>query len=588
MKGCEREHAPGSWPCVRRRAQGRAQALALLGAALAALGGGCTASHYRASADRAAYGAIQEKTPLVPNMDPAFTIERTNGFSLDALPVNDRIEPFLGPDGERERGARVVRLEDALAIAVTHSRAYQSRKEQLYLSALSLALTRHNFTPIFSARGSAEFTGQTERAVRYELDEATGQLRPVLSDQLVEERSVSGSGQINASWLIRDVGRLTASFTTSFLRFLSGGQRPSSQLTATFIRPLVRDAGYKQQMEALTQAERDLLYAMRDFTRYRRDFSVQIAAAYYNVLGDRDRVRNAWLNLESSRKNAERIRALAEEGRVTQTDLGRIAQQELSAESAWINAVRGYKQSLDNFKLQLGLPLETNLVLDDAELAALQIRHPDLSVEDSIRIALSARLDYLNAQDQLVDAERHVEVAANLLKPRVDLTSSVTIRSDPNDTTGFTLPEPGRYSYSAELEVDPGLDRTSERNAYRAALISRDRAARALEQQADEIRLQVRESWRALDQARRNYEISEIGVRLAERRVEEQNLLAELGRARAQDLVDAQNDLVNSRNQRTQALVAHTIARLQFWNNLGILYIKDRGQWEDIQHVKAP
>jgi len=27
-------------------------------------------------------------------------------------------------------------------------------------------------------------------------------------------------------------------------------------------------------------------------------------------------------------------------------------------------------------------------------------------------------------------------------------------------------------------------------------------------------------------------------------------------------------------------LVAHTIARLQFWNNLGILYIKDRGQWE--------
>lgn len=587
MKGYGSEHALRPQPGASR-SRLRAGAFALLLAALALVGGGCSASHYRKSADRAAYGVIREKTPLVPNMDPAFTIERTNGFALDALPVNDKVEPFLGPDGERERGARRLRLEDALAIAVTQSRAYQARKEQLYLSALALTLTRHNFTPLFSARGSGAFAGQTERAVRYELDEATGQLRPVLSDQLVEERSVSGSGQINASWLLRDVGRLTASFTTSFLRFLSGGQRPSSQLTATFVRPLVRDAGYKQQMEALTQAERDLLYAMRDFTRYRRDFSVQIASAYYNVLGDRDRVRNAWLNLESSRKNAERIRALAEEGRVTQTDLGRIAQQELSAESAWINAVRGYKQSLDNFKLQLGLPLETHLVLDDSELAALQIRHPEISVEDSIRIALNARLDYLNAQDQLVDAERHAQVAANLLKPRVDLTGSVTLRSDPNDTTGFTPPEPGRYNYSAELEVDPGLDRTSERNAYRAALIARDRAARALEQQADEIRLQVRDSWRALDQARRNYEISEIGVRLAERRVEEQNLLAELGRARAQDLVDAQNDLVNSRNQRTQALVAHTVARLQFWNNLGILYIKDRGQWEDVQHVQAP
>jgi outer membrane protein TolC len=162
----------------------------------------------------------------------------------------------------------------------------------------------------------------------------------------------------------------------------------------------------------------------------------------------------------------------------------------------------------------------------------------------------------------------------------VDLTSSVTLRSDPNDVSGMAWPQPERYSYSAGLDVDPGLDRTAERNAYRSALIARDRAARSVEQQADEIRLQVRDGWRALDQAKRSYEISEVGVKLAERRVEEQDLLAELGRARAQDQVDAQNDLVSSRNQRTQALVAHTIARLQFWNNLGILYIKDRGQWE--------
>jgi hypothetical protein len=65
--------------------------------------------------------------------------------------------------------------------------------------------------------------------------------------------------------------------------------------------------------------------------------------------------------------------------------------------------------------------------------------------------------------------------------------------------------------------------------------------------------------------------------------VEEQNLLAELGRAKAQDQVDAQNDLITSKNQLTQALVAHTIARLQFWNNMGILYIKDSGQWEDVE-----
>src|SRR5262249_23965338 len=87
--------------------------------------------------------------------------------------------------------------------------------------------------------------------------------------------------------------------------------------------------------------------------------------------------------------------------------------------------------------------------------------------------------------------------------------------------------------------------------------------------------------WRTLEQARRTYEISEIGVRLAERRVEEQELLAEFGRAKALDQVDAQNALLSSKDQRTQALVAHTIARIQFWDNMGILYIKENGSWQE-------
>ena len=61
----------------------------------------------------------------------------------------------------------------------------------------------------------------------------------------------------------------------------------------------------------------------------------------------------------------------------------------------------------------------------------------------------------------------------------------------------------------------------------------------------------------------------------------EQELLAELGRAEALNQVDAQNSLAGQLNQRTQALVGHTIARLRFWNSLGILYIKEKGQWQE-------
>ncbi len=545
-----------------------------LGLLLVVAMAGCTSAHYRNAADRAAYGVLRQKAPLVKNTDPAFTIEQTNAIVLGNFPVITNVVDYLGPDGETERGARVLRLEDALSLAVNHSRSYQSRKEQLYLSALSLTLARHQFTPLFSSSGQGTYN-------------ATATETPSLSDHFVEDRSVSANGSVGENWLIRDVGRITTAFTADFLRFVSGDPRlaTSSRLSATFVRPLWRDAGFKSDMENLTQAERSLLYDLRSFTQFRKDFSVQVATAYYNVLGNRDGVRNSYLNLQTSHKNADRTRALAQEGRVAGTDLGRQEQQELTAESSWINAVRSYKQALDNFKILLGLKVDANLVLDDGELAALQIRHPDLSVDDSIQLALASRLDYMTIKDQLADAERKVKVAENMLKPRVNLTGGASLDSDPNKN--YSLPDPQRYSWNAGLDVDPGLDRTADRNSYRSVLISRNRAARTLEEQEDQIKLQVRDSWRTLDQAKRNYEISEIGVRLAERRVEEQSLLAEWGRSKAQDQVDAQNALIDSKNQRTQALVTHTIARLQFWNNMGILYIKPNGQWEEVANAKT-
>ena len=570
---------------MRKAALGRG--LPVFGLALVLTG--CTTNHYRKSADREVYRAIQEKTPRVRNMDPNFAIEQTNAVALEGLAVVTNAQDFLGPDGERERDARAVGLEQALALAVAHSRSYQSRKEQLYLSALSLTLVRHQFAPIFSGNSSVKYSVETEQAVTVAIDEVTHEPKVIVSDNLVEQHAVSGSGSLNASWLIRDVGRITAALSADFFRFVTGDRSLTthSEISGTFLRPLLRDAGFKQQMEVLTQAERQLLYDLRSFTQYRKDFSVQIARDYYGVLGARDTVRNSFLNLQSSRKNAERTRALAQEGRVTQADLGRLEQQELTAESTWINAIRTYKQALDNFKIQLGLTVDAHVVLDDRELEALKIHHPDLGVEDSIRVALAARLDYLNVKDELDDAVRQVDLAANLLKPRVDLTASVAARSNPNEDNHFPVPDVGRYRWNAGLEFDPGLDRKAERNAYRSALIARNRAARAVEQQEDDIKLQVRDSWRTLDQAKRNYEISEVSVKLAERRVEEQDLLAELGRARALDQVDAQNALNDSKNQRTQALVTHTIARLQFWNNMGILYIKDNGQWEEVQDAKV-
>src|ERR1041384_2652278 len=60
---------------------------AWLCAALIVFGVGCTANHYRRSADKDVYKAITQRTPMVPNMDTNFTIAQTNLPSLERLPV---------------------------------------------------------------------------------------------------------------------------------------------------------------------------------------------------------------------------------------------------------------------------------------------------------------------------------------------------------------------------------------------------------------------------------------------------------------------------------------------------------------------
>ena len=551
---------------------------------------GCSASRFKRSADREAYRLIAEKSAQVTNMEPGFSIDQTNGMSMAGLGVRTNRVESLGGAAALEEGARILTLPDALAIATTKGRTYQTRREQLYLAALALGLARHQWTPLFSGSGHGSFDVRTDQAVSLIPDPADpAKVRAVLSDNLVEQHQAEASGSVNAGWLIRDIGRVSAAFTTDFLRFLTGDPRSvaHSQVAGTFVRPLLRDAGFKQQIENLTQAERDLLYETRDFTRFRKEYSVQVASAYYAVLGNRDAVHNSYANFESSRKNAERTRALAKEGRIAQAELGRLEQQQLSVETSWINAVRNYRQALDDFKLQLGLSIETNIVLEDGELTRLQIRHLVIPLEQAIEVALAARLDYMNSKDQYADTLRKTEIARNFLKPRVDLVASGGFNSGPDTSRGFPLPDPARYNWSAGLDVDLPLDRKAERNAYRAAFISQDRSARELSLREDQIKLQVRESWRTLEQAKRNYEIAELGVGIAKRRVEEQGLLAELGRAKAQDQVDAQNALNDSLNQRTQALVSHTLTRLQFWNNMGILYIRENGLWEEGQPPKV-
>ena len=116
---------------------------------------------------------------------------------------------------------------------------------------------------------------------------------------------------------------------------------------------------------------------------------------------------------------------------------------------------------------------------------------------------------------------------------------------------------------------------------YQGEAVPQDRR-RAFELYQEAAELGSKDGWRNLEQRQREFEISEVRVELSQNRREEELLKRELGLGLALDLVDAQNDLINSQNQRTSALISHTVARLGFWRDMGILFIKENGQWEEL------
>lgn len=409
--------------------------------------------------------------------------------------------------------------------------------------------------------------------------------------EIRDNRDVTADVNLGVSMLLKGGARIAVGITSNFLRFITGDPtlESSSALVASITQPLLRGRGRGVNAEFLTQAERDVLYQLRSFQRFRQEFVVQVATEYYGVLRARDAVRNNYQGYLAFQRAAEQERALAEEGRTTQTALGRIEQSLLNAENSWVDSIRNYRQALDQFKILLGLSTDASVILDDAELASMNeagLKHPSISTEDAVKVALAARLDLYNTRDEKDDAQRRIKVASNALLPQLDAVIAANVDSEPGQDTFEDL-DFQRARWSAGFDVDLGLDRKAERNAYRTALIAYDRATREESLAVDNVKLDVREAWRNLDQAKRNYENRKLALDLAARRVEEQNLRAEIGDAIALDLVDAQNDYIAAQNELTDAMVRHTIARLEFWRDMGILYIKENGQWEEVTDAVA-
>ena len=397
-----------------------------------------------------------------------------------------------------------------------------------------------------------------------------------------DEQVSSGAG-VGFNQLLADGAQVSTSIAIDWARFLTGDPRTSlgSVLSASVTQPLLRGRGRKIAQENLTQAERNALYQIRAFNRYRQSFVVSIVNDYYRVLQRSDIVTNALNNYNSRVESRKRLEMEAEAGRKPPFEVDQARQSELNARDSHIQALQSYEQQLDEFKITLALPTSTQVVLDQNELKALEsigVTEPEYELNAAIETSLAQRLDLANSADAVDDAERKVVVAADNLGAELNLVGSANAASPPG--TDFKRVQFQNGTYALGLEGSLPLDRKAERNAYREALIALEQRQREYQNDADEVELDVRRAYRQLREYAERYTTQKNSLALSETRVESTTFLLQAGRVTTRDLLESQDALLEAQNSVTAALVDHAIAKLSFFRDIGVLQVKPDGMWE--------
>lgn len=295
--------------------------------------------------------------------------------------------------------AQRLTLRDVVDLAILNSRDYQTQKEALYLVSLQLAQERFEFQTNFRAGGngsSLDYDHNRNGTTVNQLSIPTG---------------------VGVERVLATGGDLLASFANNVLLTFNGptgfAADVSSNLLIQFAQPLLqRDIRF----ESLTQAERNLVYAARDFARFRKQFFVDFSSQYYDLILTFRQIEISSQNYFSLVRAFNQAEAEYQAGLVPRFQVDQVEQSLLNGRGGLIGTCNGLEQALDQLKLSLGIPTETPINVDLEELNQLtKLDQLSVSADSTNRV-----LNRLKTSLTRPDRSELVSTAAVLLDRVID------------------------------------------------------------------------------------------------------------------------------------------------------------------------
>ena len=528
---------------------------------LAALAG-CTPSQYAGQADRDALRTVEQGNQRAMGRSEAFGV----AYKPYRPKANEPNAPIIivgktiAMDGN---SLQKLSLDECLRIASRNSRSFQLQKETLYSAALALSNSRRGWDFPLPA---GEITGDATRTVVNH----GGQTN-------VGNAAIAGS----LAQQFVNGGILTLGLGVDLASDLLGWKSTSvgSLVSANFTQPLLAGAGRGLAYENQYRLERNFLLTVLEYERFTQEFAVDILRRYYAVVQQRDLIQTERENIVRLEETFQLTRTLVEGGLRSQIELDQADQNMMNARVRLMQDERQYSDSLDTFKITLGLPIRSRVELDYPDVLKELNRVGPLPVSvgetEAFEVAMRSRSDVLRRAATVRDTDRDVEIAADAFLPTLNVTLGVSAaNAGPRDAAKIRFDRHTRFA-SGTFQYD--LDQTNNRDAYRNTMLARDQALRDWDEFVDSLKLDIRRSYRSLMLSKQTYELRLRNVEIAKRRRKLAVLQQKEGQAAARDVLEAEDDLRTAQNSVTDALVSYTTTRLQFMTTLGLLVVDEKG-----------
>ena len=415
-----------------------------------------------------------------------------------------------------------INLDDAINYALKNNRSIEQSAEDREAARWNLSAIRRSFGPTLSWSSSSNKIGgryyNPYRARRQEVESVAPYLKKFYP--LYESENTN---------------RLNLSF------------------------PIYSGGGLESQKKS---AEYNLNSADLILEDTRREIKFQTAQAFYQILQYHNLMDVRQEEMQNLSEHLETVKIQYEVGTVAMSDFLATNVQLANSQQNYNSSQINYENAVANLNNLIGLPVDTNLIIED------ELNYSSFDEDENfcVEYALAHRPDGIAANFSVKSSEATVEQAKAASRPNLSAVVSGSIIGE-----GAFKADHEAERWAAGLQLSWNLfdNNVTSANVKRAKSLQKKAESQA-KQQEEKIRLEVHNAYTSLRISEKNVKLSEETIRQAQ----EQYLIAKVRYEEGVDtnlnVMDAQEKLTQARTNYFSALYSYNVSKAQLENAMGI------------------